>query len=110
MGGIRRSHKGPLSDCEGSRFKPWHVVHTKDRFAGKRIEQTFIHHPFSTMPALFGGLKDEKHCAVKTGVSGQMFRGAEQHRGVPIVTTRVHFSIVERAVLKMIEFLQVERV
>ncbi len=61
------------------------------------------------MPALFGGLKEEKDCRGQTGVGGQMFRGRAQNRSVPIVTTRVHFSIVGRAVLKMIEFLQVER-
>ncbi len=69
----------------------------------KPPEQPLLDHHLAAARHLLGGLEDEMHGAVEPARRGQVARGAEQHRGVPIVTASVHAPLIVGAVCELVE-------
>ena len=70
------------------------------------LEQSIGQHTLSTtvVTGLFGWLKNQMYCAVKTARARQMACGAQQHRGMTIVTTSMHDAFVAAAMLERVLF------
>ncbi len=70
------------------------VVHRKDGVAGKFLEQPLLHHDPAAAIALLAGLEDEMHGALEIARPGEIARGAEQHRRVPVMAAGVHLAVM----------------
>ena len=66
------------------------VVHAVDRVAGKTLEQPVLQHLQRAAEAFLGRLEDEVHRAVEVARLRQVFRRAQQHRGVAVMAAGVH--------------------
>src|SRR5579862_9862674 len=81
------------------------VVHRKDRIAGKLVEEALLHHDPAAAIAFFAGLEDEVDRALEIARRGELARGAEQHRRVPVMAASVHLAVVLRAVGELVQLL-----
>ena len=58
-----------------------------DFVAGKTLEQFVGQHGSGAAQAFFGGLEDEHDTSREVARLGQIARGAQQHRRMPVVST-----------------------
>ena len=97
-GGIKRAR----TSRELARGEAGAVVNAEDRVHRKAIEQSVADHRagaaigIAARPLIaerfLGGLKDQVHLAVEIARRGEMFRGAKQHRRVPVMAAGVHHA------------------
>ena len=82
-------------------------MQAEDRVAGKPLEKPFVDHLSGARLAhLLGRLEDEVHRAAENARARQVPGRCKQHRGVPVVSARVHTTIMGGPVGKRIEFVQ----
>ncbi len=65
-------------------------MHPVDLVAGEAVEQALGDHPARAAQALLGGLEDEDDRAVEIAALREIARGAQQHRGVPVMAAGMH--------------------
>mgnify|MGYP003326132312 CR=1 FL=1 len=82
----------------------------EDAIAGKAREEPVAHHRACAAETFLGRLEDEVDGAGEVGIAREVLRGAEQHRGVPVVAAGVHLVLVHRGVREVVLLLQVQRV
>ena len=82
-------------------------MQAEDRVAGKPLEKPFVDHLSGAgLAHLLGRLEDEVHRAVEIARARKVPGGCKQHRGVPVMTARVHTAIMGGSVRKGIELIQ----
>ena len=74
------------------------VVHSVDFLDAPAVHHAVVAHLFAAAAAFFGGLENDHDSAIKIAGFGQVLRGPQQHRGMPIVTTSVHRPVRERGI------------
>ncbi len=67
-------------------------MHGEHCIARERIEQAVFEHFLRAGLALFSRLENQIQCAVEGLSAGQMLGRREQHRGMAVVTARVHLA------------------
>src|SRR6266702_1978090 len=102
---VTRRHDRTFGHAEVARRHTWPIMDAEHCIYRKLDEQTIVDHCLCAGAALFGGLENEHDRAVKFAVFCQMPRCAEEHRGMPIVAACVHLSVVLRAMIEAIQFL-----
>ena len=70
------------------------VVQRKDRVARKVLEQPLFDHDPAAAAAFLGRLEDQMHGALEIPRRRQIFGGAEQDRGVPVMAAGMHLAVV----------------
>ena len=70
----------------------WPIMQAINLIAREFGEEAFIDHGMRAATAFLGGLEDEVNRAVKIGIVFEIFRGAEQHRGMAIMAAGVHLA------------------
>jgi hypothetical protein len=103
-------HHRPRAHREGSERHPGPVVHAEHRFAGKALEEAVLDHGACAADAFLGGLEDEVHRAVEMPRPGEVFRRAEEHRGVAVVAAGVHAAVVRGLVAEAVRFPDRQRI
>ncbi|MNZ49443.1 hypothetical protein D3C78_672110 [compost metagenome] len=73
-------------------------MHAEQRIARETFEQAIGEHRFGTALALFGRLENQRQGAVELACRRQVARRAQQHRGVAIMPTGVHATLMLAAV------------
>ena len=86
------------------------VVDAVDRVAREALEQPVIQHRLGAGEPLLGGLEDEVHRAREIPRLGEVFRRAQQHRGVPVMAAGMHAVRCARAVGEVVGLLHRQRV
>ena len=102
---VDRGHHGTASHGELSCGEARPIVHAINRRDWELVEQAVVDHDLCTAGALLRRLENEMHDAIKLARFGEVLGRTQQHGGVPIVATRVHFVVVDRPVLKVVRFL-----
>ena len=77
-----------IANLPGRQPRP--VVHAEDRFDRIFVEDTFFDHEPRAAFVLLGRLEDEMHRAGEIARLGEMFGGAEQHRGMAVMAAGMH--------------------
>ena len=105
--GVARRHQGPVVGGKVSDPVQIKVVQGKNGVAWKTLKETLLDHLQSaSFSHLFSGLKNKIHTAIEIRLGlGQVPGRGQEHGGVTIMTTRVHATIVLRAVGKVIVLL-----
>jgi hypothetical protein len=80
----------PRAQPEAAERQAGLVVQPEDGVGGEAVEQPFLDHDAAAAEQLLGGLEDEVDGAGKIRVLRQVARGAEQHRGVPVMAAGMH--------------------
>ena len=86
------------------------VVDGEDGVAGKTLEQPILQHRQRAADTFLAGLEDEIDRAVEGARLGQIARGAQQHRGVPVMAAGVHPARIAAAMVDLVGFLHRQRV
>jgi len=81
------------------------VVHRKDRVAREFLEQPLLYHDAAAAIALFAGLEDEMDGPLEFARRGEIARGAQQHRRMPVMAAAMHQAVMLRAVRKFVQLL-----
>ena len=89
---VARGHDAAGADAEGAGGAAGHVVHAEDLGDAEALHQAVLDHRAAAGAALFGGLEDDGDGAGEIARLGEIFRGAEQHRGVTVVAAGVHLA------------------
>ena len=95
--GIGRRHDRTGPDREAADRNSRTIVHAVDLIDGETFEQPVLDHGGRAETALFRRLKDHDRLPSEIPGLGQIPRRAEQHRGMPVMTTGVHFARVLEA-------------
>jgi hypothetical protein len=95
-------HHGAAADLEPADRQAGPIVHAEHRVAREALEQAVLDHGVGAAETLLGGLEDEGDRAVELPRLGEVARGAEQHRGVPVVAAGVHAPVVARAMVEAV--------
>ena len=101
---------GAGADGEAAGRDTRHVVHAVDGVAVELVEQAFLDHHAGAAQPFFGGLEDEMHGAGEVRFCCQMLGRAQQHGGVAVMAAGMHLVGVDRGVVEVVLFLQVQRI
>ena len=107
---IGRGEQRARPDRELADRKAGHVVHAVDLLDAEALHHAVLDHLAAAAAALFGGLEDHHGGAGEVARLGEIFRGAEQHRGVPVMAAGVHLARVGRAVREVCLLIHRQRV
>ena len=80
----------PQSELAHRHARP--VVRAEDGLHRELIEQTVLHHLARTAAAFFGWLEHQVDGAIEGAVLRQVLGSRQQHRGVAVVSARVHLA------------------
>ena len=86
--GRRIERAGP--DGESAHGQARRIVHAVDLADAEAVDQAVVDHRLAAGAALLRRLEDHRRRAVEVARLGEIFGGAEQHRGVPVVAAGVH--------------------
>ena len=89
---IGRGQQRPGPDRKFARGQTGHVVQAIDLLDAPPVHQPILAHGLAARAAFLGGLEDQHHGAIEIPRLGQVFRGPEQDRGVPVMTTGMHLA------------------
>ena len=67
-------------------------MHAVDLLHAEAVHQPVLDHGLAAAAAFLGGLEDDDRGAVEIAGLGEIARGAEQHRGVPVMAAGVHLA------------------
>ena len=95
-------HHWPRSNRKAAYVHAWLIVHSIDTVHGVSLKESVINHCFSTTKTFFCRLKNKVNTAVKISRFRKILGCTEQHRGMTIVTARMHFSIYVGAMIKLV--------
>ncbi len=93
-----RGHDRAVAPGEGAGGHLRPVVHAEHHLHRAALEQAFLHHDLAAGQVLLRRLEDHVDGAVEVACLGQVFRRAEQHRGVAVMAAGVHHTVVLRGV------------
>ncbi len=79
-------------DRELSGRKTRQIVYAEDRIHGKAIKESFLDHDARAAAAFFSRLEDEVDRTIEVTRLGEVLGRREQHRGMPVVTARMHLA------------------
>ncbi len=100
---IARRHDRTGRDPEVAGGHAWPIVDPEHGIDGKLFEQPVLNHRLGTCATFLSRLEDEHDRAIELAVLSQMFRRAEQHGGVAVVSTCVHASFVLRSMSERVD-------
>jgi hypothetical protein len=83
-------HRRPGADAVLPDGEARAVVQAEHGVAGEPLEQPIGQHGVGAAVALLGGLEDEVDRALEAARLGEVLRGGEQHRGVPVMAAGMH--------------------
>ena len=86
------------------------IVHAENLLAREFLEEAVLHHRLGAATAFLGRLEDEVHRAVEVARGGEILGGAQQHRGVTVMTAGVHAALVLAAVIEGVVFVHRQRI
>ena len=69
-----------------------HVVHAVDLLDAEALHQAVLDHRVAAAAAFLGRLEDHHRRAVEIARLGEIFRGAQQHGGVPVMAAGMHLA------------------
>ena len=81
-----------------------HIVHAVNGLNGKFFKQALLDHTASAARAFLCRLEDQMDGAGEIPRLGKVFRGAEKHRHVAVMTTAMHLALDLRAVRECVPF------
>ncbi len=67
-------------------------MHAVDALDAETLHQPIVEHGFGAAADLFGRLEDQRDGTGEIAGLGEIFRGAEQHRGVPVMAAGMHMA------------------
>ena len=103
-------HDRALAHGEFAGFDRRKVMNRVNRLDRKTLEQAVVDHRPRTRAVLLGGLEDEYRAAVEIALFREISRGAEQHRGMPVVAAGVHLAVVHGAVIEFVPLVNQQRI
>src|SRR5262249_8287935 len=74
------------------------IVHAVDFFDAEAVHQPILDHRLAAGAALLGRLENHDRSACEVARLGKILRGAEQHRGMTVVTAGMHLTRHRRLV------------
>jgi hypothetical protein len=89
-GGHHRA--GPDRELAGRQTRP--VMHAVDRIDLVAVEDALFEHQPGAALVFLGRLEDEMDGAGEVARLGEVFGGAEQHRGVAVMAAGMHAAIM----------------
>ncbi len=103
-------HHRTWADRELADRQARRVVHPEYAVTGETLEQAILKHRQRAADAFLGRLEDEIDGAVEALRFGEIARGAEQHRRMPVVATGVHHTGLRRLVGDVDDLLDRQRI
>ena len=107
---IHRGHHRTRAHCEPTDIESWPIVHAENGIDGEALEQSVFDHDFRTARRFLGRLEDKLNRSFEAPVLGQVTCRTEQHRRVPIVSTRVHLAVVLRSMIERVRLMDRQRI
>jgi hypothetical protein len=105
----RRHHRAGLDgELSGRQFGP--VVHAENGFDGIFLQYTLLDHQSRSALILLGGLEDEMDRPGEIPCFCEVLGGAQQHRGMAVMTAGMHAAALLRDMREFILFLDVQSV
>ena len=95
---IGRRHHWPSRHGKCTHGRAWPIMQAENRVHRKLGKQAVFYHGTCATTTFFSGLKHEVHSAFKCTVLAQVFSRTQQHGGVPVVSTGVHFACIHAGV------------
>ena len=83
---------GPGRIANSPTGMPGIIVHAVDFLDAEALHQAVLDHRAAAAAALLGRLEDHDRGAGEIARLGEIFRGAEQHRGVAVMAAGVHLA------------------
>ena len=111
--GIDRGQHRPRAHREVAERNAREVLHAEHGGDRELLEQAVANHAIATaflVAGFLGGLEDEVDGAVEVPRPGEVFGGAEQHRGVDVMAASMHLAVVCRAVREIVLLVEKQRV
>ena len=90
--GIGGGHDRTGPDRERADRNSRTIMHAVDLIDGEAVKQPVLDHRCGAKAALFGGLKDDNRLAGEIPGLREVTGRSQQHRGVPVMTTRMHLA------------------
>ena len=97
--GVDRRHDRARIGLEPARLDVGRVVDAEDLGDPEAVHDPFVHHDLGAAAPFLGRLEDQRDPARKVARLGQVARGAQQHRGVPVMAAGVHDARVLRRIV-----------
>src|SRR5947209_8617773 len=107
---VGRREQRTWTDREVADRHARHVVHAIDLLDAEALHHAVLDHLAPAAAALFGWLEDHDRRAGKIARFGEVFRRAEEHRGMPVMAAGVHLARVGGAIRQVGLFIHRERV
>ncbi|OIQ67199.1 hypothetical protein GALL_512240 [mine drainage metagenome] len=98
--GIDGRHQWPRRGVKRPERQVWRVMDAIDLIDAEPLHHAFLHHDLTAATVFLCRLKDQRDTAGKAARFSQIFRGPQQHRGMPVMATRVHLTGVLRGILR----------
>ena len=90
--GIGGGKERPRTDRELAHGQAGHVVHAVDLLDVPAVHHAVVAHHLAATAAFFGRLEDHHHRAVEVAGFAQVFRGPQQHGGMPVMAAGMHHA------------------
>ena len=107
---VGRGHHRAGADGELAERNARIIVHAVDFFDAEAADQTVLDHRRGAGAALLRRLENDHRGAGEIARLGEIFRGAEQHRGVAVMTAGVHLARHRRFIRQAGLFLDRQRI
>ena len=107
---VGAGHRGAGQDGDLAMVQVGRVVQAIELVAGEFLEQAVLDHRARAAETFLGRLEDEMHGAVEIACLGEIARGAEQHRGVAVMTAAMEAAGNGRAPFQVGVLLHRQRV
>ena len=107
---VRRRHQRARPDREFAERNAGIIVHPVDFLDPEARHQAVVDHGLAAGAAFFRRLEDHDRGAAEIAGLGEIFGGAKQHRGVPVMAAGMHLSGHRRLVRQTGRLLDRQRV
>ena len=87
-----RRHDRARADGELADRQARHVVHAEHLVDAEALHHAVLDHLVAAAAAFLGRLEDDRHRAGEIARLGEIFGGAEQHRGVAVMAAGMHLA------------------
>ena len=101
---------GPGRSANSPSGKPGIIVHAVDLLDAETVHQAVLHHGPASAAALLRRLEDHDRGAGEIAGLGEVARGAQQHRGMAVVTAGMHLARHGGTVGNVVRLLDRQRV
>src|SRR3546814_11899371 len=98
-------HNGAGAHAELALLHARPVMHAKDGVHGEARKQAVVYHPFGADVPFLGWLEYNVHHAIEVAMLRQVTRRSQQHGGMAIMATGMHFPSMLTGLFEGVHFL-----